>query len=93
MADTDPAVPSVIGSIVASIDLLEEYDNHVLSEAQVDFLMETTKFMHNSFKSLSGVFVNGEDRVQVVRVIGQIAENFDLMGLLKYKQAIDVHLL
>ena len=90
MSESDPPPVSLPDSILATIAQVEEDNNNVLSEAQLDVLMNNTKFMRTSFKSMSGVFVDNDDRIQVVRVIGQMAEDFDLMGSLKYKLASDV---
>ena len=39
---------------------------------------------------MTGVFVNAEECVQIVCVIGQIAEDFDLLGSLKYRNAAGI---
>lgn len=90
MADSHADDPSISDVVTSAIAQLEEEDNHVLSAVQIDHLLDSTQFMRTSSKSMTGVFVNEEERVQVIRVIGQVAEDFDLLGSLKYKTSADV---
>ena len=69
---------------------LEHDDFAVLTSEQLEDLLKQTTFMRTSSKNMSGVFVNDNGRVLVVRLIAQIAEDMDLIGSLKFVDAGDV---
>ena len=90
-ASNDSSLDVPIADLIeTTVTQLEEEVNHVLTPDQINALLETTTFMRTSSKSMTGVFVDSDKRVQVVHVLGQMSEDFELMGTLKYKQASEV---
>lgn len=90
MTEPPPRLDDFSDLIKLTIMQLEEDDSTLLSSKRVEALLDSTRFMRTSSKNMSGVFVDDEGRTRIIRLLGQIAEDVELMGSLKFTDKNEV---